>query len=129
MPTNATVLVADDDEKVVKALMIRLGALGLKVITATDGYNALALAAKHKPKLLILDVNMPAGDGFSVQERLKAIPGMDSMPVIYVTGDKSARLDEFARKLGAFSVLHKPFHVETLIDEVLSALTPPRMVG
>lgn len=129
MSTTKTILVADDDERVLKALMIRLGSVGFEIITASDGYNALAMAAKHTPDLLVLDVNMPAGDGFSVQERLKGIPGMSEKPVIYVTGDKSDRLDELASQLGAFAVLHKPFHVEALIDTVLSALSPPRMAG
>lgn len=129
MATPATILIADDDDRVLKALIIRLGSLGFNVITATDGYNALALATKHKPDLLVLDVNMPAGDGFSVQERLKGIPGGSHVPVIYVTGDKSDRLNELADQFGAFALLHKPFHVEKLIDTILSALSPPRMTG
>ncbi len=129
MATQATILIADDDDRVLKALIIRLGSLGFHVITATDGYNALALAAKHKPHLLVLDVNMPAGDGFSVQERLKGIPDMSQTPIIYVTGDRSDRLNDLADELGAFALLHKPFHVEKLVDTILSALSPPRMTG
>lgn len=129
MPKNATILVADDDERVLKALMLRLGEVGFKVITATDGYSALALATEHKPNLLVLDINMPAGDGFSVQERMKGIPEVATIPVIYVTGDKSERLDDLARRLGAFAVIHKPFHTEELIDTILSALTSPRVAG
>jgi len=125
MSINATILIADDDERVLKALMIRLGHVGFKVITATDGYSALSLATKHKPSLLVLDINMPAGDGFSVQERMKEIPELAATPVIYVTGDKSDRLDQLARRLGGFAVLHKPFHIEELIDTLLSALSSP----
>lgn len=129
MSKNTTILIADDDERVLKALMLRLGEVGFKVITATDGYSALALVTKHKPGLLVLDINMPAGDGFSVQERMKGIPGMAAIPVIYVTGDKSERLDDVARRLGAFAVIHKPFHIEELIDTILSALSSPRLAG
>ena len=129
MPQNATILIADDDERVLKALMLRLGKVGFNVVTATDGYSALALAAECKPSLLLLDINMPAGDGFSVQERMKGISELATIPVIYVTGDKSERLDDVARRLGAFAVLHKPFHIEQLIDTVLSALSSPRKAG
>lgn len=129
MSSQPIILIADDDDRVLKALMIRLGQVGFRVITATDGYNALALAAKHAPDLLVLDVNMPAGDGFSVQERLRGVPELARKPVIYVTGDKSTRLDDMAKQLGAFALLHKPFHVEDLIDKVLSALSPPRVAG
>ena len=129
MSQNATILIADDDERVLKALMLRLGKVGFNVVTATDGYSALALAAECKPSLLLLDINMPAGDGFSVQERMKGISELATTPVIYVTGDKSERLDDVARRLGAFAVLHKPFHIEELIDTVLSALSSPRKAG
>ncbi len=129
MATNATILIADDDDRVLKALLIRLEKVGFKVITATDGYNALSLTAKHKPDLLVLDVNMPAGDGFSVLERMKEIPGTSNIPVIYVTGDRSSRLDELAEKLGAFAILHKPFHVEELIDTILGAISPQPTTG
>ena len=129
MSKNATILIADDDERVLKALMLRLGEVGFKVITATDGYSALALATKHKPSLLILDINMPAGDGFSVQERMKEIPGMTTTPVIYVTGDKSERLDDVAKRLGGYAVIHKPFHIEELIDTALSAMSSSRLAG
>lgn len=129
MSKNTTILIADDDERVLKALMLRLGEVGFQVITATDGYSALALATKHSPSLLVLDINMPAGDGFSVQERMKEIAGMATIPVIYVTGDKSERLDDMARRLGAFAVIHKPFHIEELIDTVLGAISSPRLAG
>lgn len=127
MQDTTTILIADDDERVLKALMIRLGHVGFEVITATDGYSALALAAKHKPSLLVLDINMPAGDGFSVQERMKENPDLAATPVVYVTGDKSDRLDQIARRLGGFAVLHKPFHIEELIDTLMSALSLDRV--
>ena len=129
MSNTTTILIADDDERVLKALMLRLGEAGFKVITATDGYSAVSLATKHRPNLMILDINMPAGDGFSVQERIKKIPEMAATPVIYVTGDKSERLDEMAQRIGAYAVIHKPFHIEELIETILNALTPPSMTG
>jgi len=126
---DTTILIADDDARVLKVLMLRLGKLGFNIVTASDGYSALALASECKPSLLLLDINMPAGDGFSVQERMKGIPDLANIPVIYVTGDKSERLDDVARRLGAYAVLHKPFHIEELIDTVLSALSSPRLTG
>ena len=129
MSKKPTILIADDDDRVLKALMIRLGSLGFHIITATDGFNALAMATKHTPDLLVLDVNMPAGDGFSVQERIKHISSLPEIPVIYLTGDKSARLDEMAKQLGAFALLHKPFNIEDLIDAISGALSPPKIAG
>ena len=120
-----TIVVADDDTDLLKALMMRLTMAGYSVVTATDCYNALAMAVQSKPALLILDVNMPAGDGFSVQERLAGMsPDLDGVPVIYITGDKCERLDDVAKLHGASAIFHKPFRVEELLDAIHRSLAP-----
>ena len=124
MTRRPCILLADDDELLLKALSIRLERMNVQVITATDGYNSLAKAKEHKPDLLILDVNMPAGDGFSVQERLKGDPSLSSIPVIYLTGDQSERLDSFAERAGAFALFHKPFKLPQLVETINKALRP-----
>ncbi len=118
------ILIADDDEILLSAMRIRLQALDVEVITATDGYNSLAKARSEKPDLLILDVNMPAGDGFSVQERLKGIEGLESVPVIYLTGDRSERLDDLARQVGGIALFHKPVGMQKLVETIRTALSP-----
>ena len=124
MARRPRILIADDDDALLAALQIRLESLNVEVITATDGYNSLAQARAHKPDLLILDVNMPAGDGFSVQERLKEIEGFERVPVIYLTGDQSARLDDVAQQVGGFALLHKPFKPQKLVETINQALKP-----
>ena len=124
MTKRQTILVADDDSDLLKALTMRLWDLGFEVVTATDSYNALALATQSKPDLLLLDVNMPAGDGFSVQERLKTIDGLDSVPVIYMTGDKSERLDDIAQRIGGIAIFHKPFDLNSLLTTIGKILQP-----
>lgn len=119
------VLLADDNPRVLKVLAARLELMGLEVITASDGYTSLAKAVGESPDLLILDVNMPAGDGFSVQERLKKAGVSADVPVIYLTGDKSERLDRIARNIGAMAIHHKPFKMSELLQDVERALRPP----
>jgi len=116
------ILIADDDRPLLEALSIRLRAAGFEVVTASDSYNALSQATQEKPNLLLLDVNMPAGDGFSVQERLNQIDSLKDVPVIYLTGDKSERLGEIAEKLGAVGLFHKPFKVNNLIKTIHEAV-------
>lgn len=123
MNNKRTVLLADDDPALLRALKIRLERMGLNVVTATDGYSSLSLAMRVDPELLILDVNMPAGDGFTVQERLRQTTLRDR-PVIYLTGDESHRLDAIAEKLGALSIHHKPFQLSALIEDIRSVFTP-----
>jgi DNA-binding response OmpR family regulator len=117
-----TIVVADDDIRLVKAIATRLEAFGYRVIQATDGYSALARAVEHKPDLLILDIHMPAGDGFTVQERKERLPEISHIPVIYITGDKSAEPRKLARQYGAFALLHKPVDKYELLDIVDAAL-------
>ena len=118
MTSRPTIIVADDDSDMLNALCMRLQDLDFEVVAVEDSYNALAAAIDKKPDLLILDVNMPAGDGFSVQERFQALEPLAEVPVIYVTGDKSERLDEVAQQHGAAAIFHKPFDSEELIETV-----------
>jgi len=124
MTRKARILVADDDTQLLAALKLRIEAINAEVFTATDGYNALAIARDVQPDLMVLDINMPAGDGFSVQERLSTIPGCENIPVIYVTGDHSERLDNLAYQIGAFEVFHKPFEMKHLTHSIFEALRP-----
>jgi PleD family two-component response regulator len=86
------VLLADDSEALLSALRIQLEAQGMEVATCVDAYMALAAVQKYKPDVMVLDIRMPAGEGFSVQERMANIPEVRGIPVIYITGDKSMRL-------------------------------------
>ena len=67
------ILIADDDRNLLQALTVRLDAAGYDVITTQDAYQALDFARKHRPDLLLLDINMPAGSGFSVHERIAKV--------------------------------------------------------
>jgi DNA-binding response OmpR family regulator len=116
------ILVADDDAKVLRLMMLLLSREGFLVISAFDGYQAVQMACEHEPDVLLLDVNMPAGDGMSVQERLQKNASVCGKPVIYVTGDTSDEVQSRALKLGAFAVLHKPLQFSTVLSTVRRAL-------
>lgn len=115
------ILIADDDAALLTSLSVRLKAAGYEVTTVTDSYHALAQASQMNPNVLILDVNMPAGDGFTVQERLKRIEGLQGIPTIYLTGERSDRVAESAEHQGAFAVIFKPFETQNLLAKVKAA--------
>ena len=119
---NSKILIVDDDEDLIKSLSLRLRNEGYDVVSATDGYQGLEKARIEKPDLLILDVKMPAGDGFSIQERLLT-QGNVWPPVIYLTGDKSVQTELNAKKFGACAIIYKPFDAAQLLDTVKRALT------
>lgn len=124
MTRSRKILIADDDEKLLKALSIRLELEGYEVIRVTDCYNALARTREERPDLLLLDINMPAGDGFMVHERMREIDCIDDTPVIYLTGDTSERLDKIAEELGAVALFHKPFNMRELINTIHHVVGP-----
>jgi DNA-binding response OmpR family regulator len=103
------ILVADDDKDLVLALSIRLRAAGYNVIKAHDGEEAYTLAVENKPDLIILDVRMPAGGGFSSIDRLKHSLTTRNIPVIFLTAFDDEEMREEGRKLGAVGFFRKPF--------------------
>ena len=116
------ILIVDDERDIVKALMIRLQTSGYNVITAFDGAQGVFMANKEIPDLVILDIRMPAGDGFSVVEKLKQSNRTHRIPVIFLTGSPETNAEESAMGLGARFYIKKPYDPEELLDAVKRAL-------
>ncbi len=109
------ILVVDDDPDVRLGLQLRLTANHYDVIFAADGVASIAEARKHMPDLMILDLGLPAGDGFSVLERLKVNEKLSSIPVIVLSGrDRVGNWDR-AIKAGAKTFLQKPVANDKLL--------------
>src|SRR5260370_18289368 len=83
--SRAKIMVVDDDPDLRQALSLRLRANNFDTVNACDGYSAIALAQKEKPHLIILDLGLPAGDGFSVLKNLQQYPPLATIPVIMLT--------------------------------------------
>lgn len=113
------ILVVDDDPKICKGLNIRLKFAGYEVRSAEDGVVGLKLAREFKPDLVILDIMMPVGGGFSVAYRLRE--QAPELPVIFITASKQPQLREMTEKLGAVSFFEKPYEFEELLAAVKEA--------
>jgi DNA-binding response OmpR family regulator len=122
MEQKKKVLIVDDERDIVKAVMIRLQANGYDVVTAFDGAQGVFMAHKEKPDLIILDIRMPAGDGFSVADRLKRSMNTFSIPIIFLTGSPEKNSEERAMELGARFYIKKPYDSEELLDAVKRAI-------
>jgi DNA-binding response OmpR family regulator len=122
MGQKKKILIVDDERDIVKALMIRLQGAGYEVVTAFDGAQGVFMAHKEKPDLIILDIRMPAGNGFSVAQRLKRSVHTFTIPVIFLTGSPERNAEEKARALGARFYIKKPYDPEELLDAVKRAL-------
>jgi len=123
--SQKTILIVDDDPDVRLGLHILLKANHYNVIFAADGMASIAEARKHKPDLIVLDLGLPAGDGFSVMERLKANDGLSLIPVIVVSArDRNANMDR-ALKAGAKAFLQKPVDNAELLKVIRQVLGEP----
>jgi DNA-binding response OmpR family regulator len=122
MGQKKKILIVDDVRDIVKALMIRLHKAGYDVVTAFDGAQGVFMAHKEKPDLILLDIRMPAGDGFSVAERLKRSTHTFSIPVIFLTGSPEKNAEDKAMGLGARFYIKKPYDPEELLDAIKRAL-------
>ena len=120
---NHKILIADDDINLLTSLSIRLEAAGYEVCAVQDSYHALAQARNFQPDVLILDINMPAGNGFTVQDRLAHLNPVSHIPVIYLTGERSERVANLARVKHAFKLLYKPVETADLLAVIEDAIS------
>ncbi|MGE3540081.1 MAG: PP2C family protein-serine/threonine phosphatase [Candidatus Tectimicrobiota bacterium] len=110
VPASFTVLVVDDTPMNTAIVDKALSKEGYQVLTAANGPQARALAARQRPDLIVLDVMMPGEDGFAVMRWLKDDVRTAAIPVIFLTtrDDIATKLAGFA--LGAVDYIVKPFH-------------------
>ncbi len=117
---SARILVVDDILPNVKLLEAKLKAEYYEVLTATSGQEALDIAEKEKPDVVLLDIMMPGMDGFEVCERLKANPATVHIPVIMVTALTDATDRVRGLEAGADDFLSKPVNDTALMARVRS---------
>ncbi len=114
-----TILVVDDEKMIRNLLNVNLTKEGYNVIEATDGLEAVEIAAEKKPDLILLDVMLPKLDGLSVCKRIKS---MMNIPVVMVTA-RDAELDKvLGLELGADDYVTKPFSIRELIARIKANL-------
>ncbi len=121
-PMRHTILVADD-EAVLRALAhATLAADGHDVLEAADGDEALELARRARPDLIVLDLMMPGRSGFDVLLELRADPRLAATPVVMLTARSRAADREAAIAAGADCFLAKPFSPRALREVVAGLL-------
>ncbi|PWU15751.1 MAG: hypothetical protein C5B50_14900 [Verrucomicrobia bacterium] len=115
------ILIVEDDEQIALGLAVRMQSAGYETTVAHDAIAGLRKAVEQRPDLVLLDISMPAGDGFGVAERIQLrIPV--PIPIIFLTASKKADLRKRAENLGAIGFFEKPYRAEALLTAVQRAL-------
>jgi DNA-binding response OmpR family regulator len=116
------ILIVDDDPILRRGLNLRLRANDYETAYAIDGVSAIAAAQKERPDLIILDLGLPAGDGFSVMERLQQNANLANIPVIVLTAWDSLPSRVRCLNAGAAVFFQKPVDSGKLLGAIRTTL-------
>jgi len=127
LPTlDAAVLIVDDARTVVRALQLMLEREGYLTYTASDGAQAVAVARRHRPDAILMDIVMPNMNGFEATRILVNDPLTASIPIIMVSGTEQDADRVWGLRLGAKGFLAKPINREELLTRVRSVIAVAR---
>ena len=119
---NEKILVVDDEEHIQELIRFNLENNGYKVVSATDGNEALKLALQECPQLVLLDLMLPGKDGYDVCKEIRRNNAISNTPIIMITA-KSEELDKIlGLELGADDYMTKPFSIRELLARVKAVL-------
>ena len=127
--TSAKILVVDDNSVFAKAISLKLEGWGYQVVTALDSAEAISVARKEKPDLILLDIGFPPdiggvlSDGFRIMEWLHHMDDSSKIPFIIITGDGDIKNKERALANGAVAFFQKPVNHDELLKVIRAALS------
>ena len=122
------ILIVDDERGFACVLSTHLKAHGYNIVMASDAVGAITAAQKERPDFIILDISMPAGDGFTVMERLAKSDHTSLIPVAVVTG-KMLSGKQRAMAAGAVAFFTKPVDFDRLLTFIGDLLGQPVGAG
>ena len=115
-------LIIDDDRAFVVLAAAILRDAGFMVLEAHDAMQGFGYVAQDPPSIILLDMNMPAGGGLSILQKVQGIPRMARIPIVVVTASTDEGLEELVRTKGAVDLLRKPVDRDRLVQMVNSIL-------
>ena len=124
---NGVVLIVDDNPETMSMLNDTLSEVGLTVLVALSGEQALTIARRIKPDIILMDAMMPEMDGFEACRRIKADAVIAHIPVIFMTGLSASEDMVRGFDAGGIDYVTKPINVEGLIARMRAHLTNSRI--
>jgi CheY-like chemotaxis protein len=123
MARVATILIAEDHLDSRDAMRALLEAFGYRVLLAANGREAVSVAVRHAPDLILMDIMMPELDGFEATRELRQNAATRQTPIIAVTAMEGAH--QLAIQAGANDYVRKPIDIRGLMAKVSNWLDSP----
>lgn len=118
----AKILIAEDERDIRDLVAFTLRFAGHEVIAATNGEEAVELAPKINPDLILMDVRMPRMTGYEACKIMKTMPGIKDVPVVFLTARGQESEIQQGLGVGAEEYLLKPFAPDQLTERVKAIL-------
>ncbi len=123
---NETLLIIEDNFQNLYMMRFLLEKKGFRVIGAENGREGVRMALAHRPRVILLDIQLPEMDGYAVAGELKKHPELKDVPIVAVTSYAMVGDRERILSAGATGYIEKPINPETFVDEISRYLTPDR---
>jgi two-component system cell cycle response regulator DivK len=118
MPNNSTILYVEDNidnrTLVRRILMVE----GYNLLEAVNATEALKILEETKPDLILMDINMPDMDGYSLTAKIKEMPGFDSTPIVALTANVMRGDRERSLEAGCDGYIQKPIDIDTIVEQI-----------
>jgi two-component system cell cycle response regulator DivK len=126
MKTSQKILYVEDN--IDNRILVRriLMAEGYNMLEAQDAYQALQVVQSHRPDLILMDINMPEIDGYTLTSRLKGMPGLSNVPIIALTANVMRGDRERSLEAGCDGYIQKPIDVDQLPAQIKRFLNAKR---
>jgi two-component system cell cycle response regulator DivK len=118
-----TVLLVEDTEDNRQMMRKLLEMSGFRVVEATNGEEAVKVASKEQPRVILMDLSLPVIDGLAATRRIRGLPGLSTVPIIVVSAHDTADFHSEALAAGCNAYITKPIdypELEEIVNRLLS---------
>ncbi len=118
MPGEKTILHIEDNPD--NRVLVRrlLTSASYKVVEAVDAFEAIQRLRQHMPDLILMDINMPGVDGYTLTSKLKTVPSVKNIPIIAITANAMRGDREKTLRAGCDGYIEKPIDIENFLDQI-----------
>lgn len=120
------ILLVEDTEDNRQMMKNLLEMSGYQVVEATNGREAVELAAQVKPEIILMDLSLPFIDGLAATRQIRSMPGLSEVPIVAVSAHDSADFHSHALEAGCNAYITKPINFPELEETVTSLLAKKR---